>query len=176
MMLRMERFLSFSEDLRERGIRHRCQLLSVKTTDGSELPAGLALELPNGGVIQVSTLRFADEQPVVVFEHNFPAERCAFLLDERLDDPSLSFYDLVVRKHGLVYARAVGEISAVIVTPAEAELLELRPGAPVTELWTRTYDDRDRLVEYSRAVVRADRYSLVFGTEWRQPAALPSQA
>jgi GntR family transcriptional regulator len=167
MVLRMERFLSFSEDLRERGARHESRLLGVETVSGAEL---VALELPPAGVIRVSTLRLADDQPVVVFEHNFPADRCAFLLDERLDDPDLSFYNLVVRKHGIVYTHAVGEISAVVVTPVEAELLELPPGAPVVELRTRTYDDRDRLVEYSRAVLRADRYGLVFGTEWRAPA------
>src|SRR5207244_1562317 len=35
MVLRMERFLSFSADLRERGARHESQLLTVEQTDGS---------------------------------------------------------------------------------------------------------------------------------------------
>jgi GntR family transcriptional regulator, N-acetylglucosamine utilization regulator len=170
MVLRMERFLSFSDDLRERGIAHESRLIEVEETGREALPDAVAFELPKAGVIRIRTLRLADDQPVLVFEHNFPADRCAFLLDERLDDPQLSFYDLVVRRHGISYARAVGEISAVIAADAEARLLELPDGAPVTELRTRTYDERDRLVEYSRAVLRADRYRLVFGTDWRTAA------
>jgi GntR family transcriptional regulator len=170
MILRMERFLSFSDDLRDRGLRPGSRLLDVSLTDLSQVPEAVAREFDASQLISISTLRLAADRPVVVFRHLFPAERFKFLLDERLDDPDLSFYELIVRKHGIRYARATGEIAAVEATPQEREFLELSDGAPssLIELRTRTYDDDGMLMEYSRAVVRSDRYALTFSTDWRQ--------
>lgn len=170
MILLMERFLSFSDDLRDRGLRPGARLLGVDFTDGSALPDGVASEFGVARFIQISTLRLAAGCPVVVFNHLFPADRFSFLLDEELDDPELSFYQLIVRKHGIKYARATGEIAAVEATSVERELLELRPDGPrsLIELRTRTYDEDGVLMEYSRAVLRSDRYALTFGSDWRQ--------
>jgi GntR family transcriptional regulator len=170
MVLRMERFLSFSDDLRDRGLQPGSRLLSVGLADASVLPEAVAREFGAARFIHVSTLRLAAGRPVVVFNHQFPADRFSFLLSEELDDPELSFYQLIVRKNGIAYARAVGEIAAVEATDDEVELLELRPDGPrsLIELRTRTYDDEGVLMEYSRAVVRTDRYALTFGSDWRQ--------
>jgi GntR family transcriptional regulator len=170
MILRMERFLSFSDDLRDRGLRPGARLLGVRLTDAAEAPEAVAREFGTSRLISISTLRLASERPVVVFTHLFPAERFNFLLNERLDDPQLSFYELIVRKHGIRYARARGEIAAVAATPEERALLELAADVPqpLIELRTRTYDEDGVLMEYSRAVVRSDRYGLTFNTDWRQ--------
>jgi GntR family transcriptional regulator len=169
MILRMKRFLSFSDDLRDRGLQPGSRLLNVGRADASALPAAVAREFGVDRFISISTLRLAAGRPVVVFNHLFPAERFTFLLDEQLDDPELSFYELIVRKHGIRYARAVGQIAAVEASAEERELLELAD-APLSliELRTRTYDEDGVLMEYSRAVVRSDRYPFTFSTDWRQ--------
>jgi DNA-binding GntR family transcriptional regulator len=170
MMLRMERFLSFSDDMRERGLEPTSRLLNVELTDGAILPDAVAREFGSVRLIHVATLRFADGRPVVVFDHYFPADRFQFLMSERLDASDLSFHELIVRRHGISYARADGEISAVVLSDAEADLLDCghdRP-VPTVELRTRSYDENDVLIEYSRAVVRTDRYALTFASDWRQ--------
>jgi GntR family transcriptional regulator len=170
MILRMERFLSFSDDLRERGLAPGTRLLGVSLVDASALPEAVAREFRTARFISISTLRLAAERPVVVFTHLFPADRFGFLMAEQLDDPELSFYELIVRRHGISYGRAVGEISAVEATDQECGLLELPEDGKrsIVELRTRTYDEDGVLMEYSRAVLRTDRYALTFSTDWRQ--------
>lgn len=170
MMLRMERFLSFSDDMRERNLEPSSRLVNVELADASALPEAVSREFDSLRLIHVATLRLADGRPVVVFDHYFPADRFHFLMSERLDAPDLSFHDLIVRRHGIRYARADGEIAAVILSDAEADLLDCgdhRP-YPTVELRTRSYDENDVLIEYSRAVVRTDRYALTFASDWQQ--------
>jgi len=170
MMLRMERFLSFSDDLRERGVEPSSQLIGVELSDVGDLSDSLAREFGPIRLIHIATLRFADRLPVVVFDHYFPADRFHFLMSEDLSAAGLSFHDLIVRKAGIKYARATGEISAVLLSDDEASLLGCGDAAPypIVELRTRSYDENDLLIEYSRAVVRTDRYALTFVSDWRQ--------
>lgn len=169
MIMRMERFLSLSDDLRDRGLRPGSRLLEVASTDARELPEAVAQEFGTGRLIKITTLRLANGRPVLVFTHLFPEARLGFLLDEQLDDPELSFYELIARRHGIRYARATGEIAAVEASAEERELLEVDDGAPgcLIELRTHSYDDEGLLIEYSRALVRSDRYALTFRSDWR---------
>jgi GntR family transcriptional regulator len=174
MLLRMERFLSFSDDLRRRGLQPGSRLIGVKVIDTGDVPEELALEFGSRQLIDIVTVRLAAGRPVVIFNHQFPADRFGFLLDEPLDDPELSFYELIVRRHGITYSNAAGEITAVEATDDEAQLLEIPSSGPraLIELRTRTYDDQGLLVEYSRAVVRTDRYALTFGSDWGHGSSL----
>jgi GntR family transcriptional regulator len=167
MVLGMRGLLSFRADLIDRGIRPKREVLTVER---STLPAeGLHFvpELDDLDVVHIFEVRFGDERPLVVFNHYFPYERFAFLLRESdsVKDPDGSLRDLLTA-HGITYARALGEVNAVMATKREAKLLELPDRTPVVEIATKTYDVSGRAVEYSRGIFRTDRYAVTLESDW----------
>lgn len=62
-----------------------------------------------------------------------------------------------VTKLGFPYVRAVDDSWARMPTPAETDMLDLRRGVPVTELWHVAYTTQDRVVEVVREVFPGDR-------------------
>lgn len=167
MVLRMRGLLSFRADLLARGIRPRRHLLSVDRTVVPAQARHFVAELGDRAVIHVHEVRYADDKPVVVFDNYFPHDVFSFMLEERsaLEDPNGSLRDLAVSR-GATFARAVGEVNATLTTAHEAELLELAPHAPVVEIVTKTFDLSDSVVEYSRAIIRTDRYALILMSDW----------
>lgn len=71
-----------------------------------------------------------------------------------------------LEEHGIVISRAKGEISATSVSQLEAKYLEVEPGSPLVEIATKSYNGNDRAIEYSKAVVRTDRYPLALYSDW----------
>jgi GntR family transcriptional regulator len=110
-------------------------------------------------------VRYADGIPIVVFDHYFPLELCAFLAEMPLDDPDFSIQQALA-DHGIVLARAKGEISATVASELEAKYLEVALGTPLVEIATKSYTLDERVVEYSKAVVRTDRYPLALYSDW----------
>lgn len=173
MVLGMKDLLSFRADMIARGIHPKRLVLELERTTLVARGQHFALELDDLDVVHMFEVRFGDDRPVVVFDHYFPYERFAFLLEEPAAamDPAGSLRDLV-NSRGITYARAEGEVNAVIVSPREAELLELPARSPVVEIATKTYDLSGRVAEYSRGIFRTDRYALTLESHWGSEAAL----
>jgi GntR family transcriptional regulator len=167
MVLGMRGLLSFRADLLARGIRPRRHLLNVERTVIPAHARRFVAELADQAVIHVHEVRYADDKPVVVFDNYFPYGVFSFMLEERsaLEDPNGSLRDLAVSR-GATFARAAGEVAATLTTAHEAELLELTPESPVVEILTKTFDLSEDVVEYSRAIIRTDRYALVLMSDW----------
>ena len=172
-VLRMRGLLSFRADLIARGVHPRRHVLDVERTTLPVQGRGFAPELGDQDVVHVHEVRLADDRPVVVFDHYFPHDLFQFLLDEAdaVRDPDGSLRDLV-NARGITYARAVGEVNATLASRHEAELLELPADSPVVEITTKTFDPSGRVVEYSRGIIRTDRYALILASDWAaEPAA-----
>jgi len=166
LVLRMQRYLSMRDDLLERGVRPGARVLSAEQVEAGSPLIHPSLAPIDESVIRIYELRLADDRPAVVFEHYFPTDLCGFLLDEPLDDPELSLYDVVARKHGVSYDRAIGELKATVANGEEATLLDVAEGTPLIEVVTKTFSPEGRVVEYSRAVVRTDRYAFMLDSDW----------
>lgn len=167
MVLRMRGLLSFRADLLARGIHPKRRVLAVERTTLPVQGQHFAPELGARDVVHVHEVRYADDRPVVVFDHYFPYDVFPFLLEDRkaVEDPDGSLRDLVTSR-GITYDRAVGEANATLVSSHEAALLELPPQSPVVEIATKTFDPSGRVVEYSRGIIRTDRYALILESDW----------
>lgn len=165
LVLRMEQFLSFRDEMRERGLEPSARLVSIQEIGRGRRVYDLDFDHPREKVIWVRTLRLANSRPAILFDHYFPAGRCGFLLSERLDVPDLSLHELL-ESHGLAASGSSGEVRAAKIDPVEAELLELLPGEAVIEVATRTADRVGRTFEYARSLVRTDRYALLLQSDW----------
>jgi GntR family transcriptional regulator, N-acetylglucosamine utilization regulator len=165
MVVRMQQWYSLTTDLKRRGLRPSKRLLCVEKLDARAEIAHRAGELAEGNILHVKSVRFADAVPVVVLDNYFPFELCKFLADLNLEDPELSI-EHALHDHGIELARATGEISATVASKLEAKHLEIKPGTPLVEIATKSYNADGRVVEYSRGVIVTQRYPLALYSDW----------
>lgn len=165
--------MSFTEDMRRRGMTASSRLLSggLRPATSADLEA---LKLPDGArVVEVSRVRLADGRPLAIEHAALPAE-CAAVLADDLERDSLH---ASLTRHGRVPAIARSWIRSRIATAAEARLLQLPSRAAVLVERRIIYDTRGDPLEHTETVYHGDRYAIdaVFSTE-HAPTAAPSQA
>jgi GntR family transcriptional regulator len=165
MALRMQQWHSVAVDIASRGLRSSKLTLRVEKLDSGAEIAHRASEFAEGDVLHIQQVRYADDLPVLVIDLYFPFELCAFLAEMPIDDPSFSV-QRALAEHGIELTRAKGEISATLATDVEARYLEVEVGTPLVEIATKSYNADDRVIEYSKGVVRTDRYPLALYSDW----------
>jgi GntR family transcriptional regulator len=152
---------SFSEDMARRGKTVRSVWLNraVQPPSPEETMAlGLGAQ---DFVARLERVRIADGVPLAI-------ER-ASLATSVLPDPAAvetSLYSVLAAR-GLRPVRAVQRISATNLTPADAELLEVPPGAAGLRIERISYLPSGRVVEFTRSLYRGDAYD--FAAELQIP-------
>lgn len=158
---------SFTEDMREQGLRPDSRLLSVETV----LPeAGIAEALglsSRAKALCVRRLRLADDEPAALETLYLPARRVPGL--QRSLGHGVSVYRLLDERYGIRPVQAEETIETSFATPTEAALLGADPGTPHLLLHRRTWDESGQPVEYVRSLYRGDRYRFV--TELQRPSS-----
>jgi GntR family transcriptional regulator len=144
--------LSLTEDLRQRGQAGRTVWLSRSVGPGSARD-GRALGLPEGAAIaRLTRLRLANERPLAVERSLLPADV--------LPDPGIlgqSLYDTLAER-GMRPVWVVQSISAINVSPRDAEMLGVFPAAAALRITRRGHDAAGRIVEMTEATLRGDAY------------------
>lgn len=165
MVLRMQQWHSLGIDIARRGRRSSRLTLRVEKLDAGAELAHRASELVERDMLYIQQVRYADEVPIMVFDHFFPFELCAFLADEPLEDPEFSIQQ-ALSEHSIKLARAKGEINATNASKVEAKYLEVKIGTALVEIATKSYSVDDRVIEYTKGVMRTDRYPLALYSDW----------
>lgn len=144
--------LSLTEDLRRRGQAGRTVWLSRKLGPGS-LRDCAGLGLPEGApILRLTRLRLANEQPLAVERSVLPADV--------LPDPAIlgqSLYDTLTER-GLRPVEVHQSISAINVSPRDAEMLGLLPAAAALRITRCGKAAGGRIVEMTEATLRGDAY------------------
>lgn len=144
--------ISLTEDLRQRGQSGRSVWLSRQVVHGSERDCA-ALQLETGArVVRLLRLRLANERPLSVERSILPATI--------LPDPSIigqSLYDTLTLL-GARPARVSQRISAINVSPRDAEMLGVFPAAAALQITRHGYDPDGQIVEVTNATLRGDAY------------------
>jgi GntR family transcriptional regulator len=166
LVLRMQQWHSLALDIVQRGLRSSKLTLNLERLDARTEIAHRASEIAEGDVLHLQQVRYADDLPIVVLDHYFPFERCGFLADMPVDEPTFSIQQ-ALGQHGIELHSAKGEISATAATELEAKYLQVPPGTPLVEIATKTYDRDGRVVEYSRGVVQTGRYPIALYSDWK---------
>lgn len=146
--------MSFTADMRRRGLSASSQLLSAELRESSSAELD-ALRLATGGrVVSIARLRLANGTPMAI-ENTSLIPDCASVLGEDLEGGSLHE---ALRNMGREPTTALSWISARTATSAEAGLLKLGPKAAVL-VERRVISDQDgRPLEYTSTVYNAERY------------------
>lgn len=166
LVLRMQQWHSLALDIAQRGLTSSKLTLALERLDAGTEIAHRASELAEGDVLHLKQVRYADDIPIVVLDHYFPFERCGFLADMAVDEPTFSIQQ-ALGQHGIELHSAKGEVSATAATELEAKYLQVPPGTPLVEIASKTYDRDGRVVEYSRGVVQTGRYPIALYSDWR---------
>jgi GntR family transcriptional regulator len=157
---------SFTDDMKARGLRPGSRLLIA-----DEVPAGpsIAEELhlaPDERMVRMVRLRLADQDPMCLETVYLPSSSVPDLLEQDLTG---SLYGLLEARYGIRIMRADQVVRAVTVDGAEAALLGLAPGSCTLQVSRIGLDQRDRPVEHTTSLYRADHYDIAFSIRRETP-------
>jgi GntR family transcriptional regulator len=118
------------------------------------------LKLPiSAPVYYVHRLRFVNREPVLLERFTVPAGR--FPGFERYDLTQRSLYEVMETEYGVSISRARQSLEPVVASEYEAELLGIKPGAPLMLERRLTVDQGGRPVEHGKDLYRGDRFRFV---------------
>ena len=146
--------LSFTEDMKRRGLRPSSELISAK----KEIATPSDLKMLNlkdpSTVIVIKRLRLADETPLAL-ERVVLTSQCQKVLEEDLISGSL--HD-ALRKNGIQPTLASGWLKARLATTQEANRLDLPTKSPLL-VETRVIEDQfGTAIEHTETAYAANRY------------------
>jgi GntR family transcriptional regulator len=150
---------SFSEDMRQRGMRPGSRVLSFEEQSaGAKLGARLRVS-PADRVWVIRRLRLADAETMAIEVLHVP-QRIAPELKRR-DLEGQSFYDLLAARYGTVVVAGTQTIEPTVTNEEEAEVLGVPLHAPAFLFERTSTSEGGEVVEFVRSIYRGDRYRLV---------------
>lgn len=151
--------LSFTEDMRMRGMTSASQLLSGELVIAPEAAIALGLQ-PSDWVVRLERVRFANGMPLAVERVSLPGE-FAPVLDYDLENGSLhaALHDM-----GREISHSRGYVTARLATDDEAALLGLGSRSPLLVEIRTIYDNAQRPVERTETCYVASRWVIDTGT------------
>jgi DNA-binding GntR family transcriptional regulator len=155
---------SFTQSMRAKGLDPdiHVRFRGLVTAD-----AGVAasLQTRERKLLRIQRLAFVEGEPAALLDAYLSLQAFPKLAHADLVEGSL--YRTMEALYGVVPTRAISTIE-VIRCQDGAELLGLIPGAPALQVEGTTFDARDRPVEFSRVIYRADRFRFTIESFHRQ--------
>lgn len=148
------KLMSFSEELKNRGMTPSSKLLTVSTV--TKAPGD---HPPKGPFLKIERLRLGDERPMAL-EVSFVSTEIAPDLREK--NLSGSIYEILSRDYGVKIESAEEHISPIVLDSDQASLLDAKMGEPAFEIIRIALDIRGREVERSTSIRPGDRYDFAY--------------
>lgn len=154
----MERIVSFTHDMLERGLQPRTQVLSEGLIGAPEdIAERLGIE-PGEELVKLVRLRLADGTPMAIEESHLVHRYCPGVLDR--DYATEPLREALDRDYGIRLSRAKQVIRAIPATAKQARLLAIKPRDALLYIERVSFSEHDVPVEFLRIYYRADRYAL----------------
>lgn len=149
----LQRLVSFSEDIRSRGMRPGSRILFF-----GQIPAdpevAAHLKIPPGKtILRIYRLRLADDQPVGL--HDSYVSYLQLTLQEL---ESMGSLYMLLESKGIVLAEAEETIEAIAATPEQGRLLHLPRGTPLLLVSRIVYTPDQTPIEFVRAYYHPNLY------------------
>lgn len=153
---------SFSEDMRARGMVPGAEVLDFLIVPASTALSQLLDVREGADVYEIRRIRLADGLPMALETSYIP---CSIVPNLTREIVSGSVYEFIEKNAGLSIRSAVQVLEASVARKMEAELLQIKEGAPVLLLQRRSYLDDGRPLEVVKSVYRGDRYKFTIEME-----------
>jgi len=151
--------MSFTEEMRRHRVVASARVLEQTVMDSDvAIAEHLRLRL-NARVLVLRRLRLADGEPMGIQTAHIPLDLAPGLADENFENASL--YSLLETRYGLFPARAHEQYFAISADAISAELLGIPAGAPVFGAERTAFTGDGKPFEFTKSVMRGDRYSIV---------------
>jgi GntR family transcriptional regulator len=146
---------SFTESMRAKGLS--ADLRVVEQGVGKTPPhIGALLAQDEEEFVTIRRVAFIKDTAVALLSSYLPVRLVPGL--EQVDLNGKSLYKLLEERYGIVLARAENTIEVVRCRSAQSSLLGVPPGTPMMQVEGKTYDVKDRFVEFAQVLYRADRF------------------
>jgi GntR family transcriptional regulator len=155
-----EGFLSFTEDMRMRGMRASSHLLSADTEIADAAVLGQLRLRAGARVIIIERLRLADGEPMAIERVHLPQHRFPDLLSHDIEKHSL--YELMSQAYGVQPHTCDETIEAIVLSPEDAAALRVPADSPALLARRITRDVDGNVIEVVKTIYRGDRYRMVF--------------
>lgn len=151
--------LSFTEDMRNRGMKSSSRLISGKVVASPEDALALGLK-PTASVVQIVRVRYSDDIPLALERVSLPGGMRG-ILEKDLESGSLHG---ALGEMGYHISHAYGFVRARLATESEARILGLTTPAPLLMESRTVYDNADKPLERTETSYVASRWVLDTGT------------
>jgi len=152
----LNRFYSFAQDMREKGLRPSSLLLQKeKILPDSYIKNILGLK-EEEMVYKIMRLRLADEEPLIL-ETSYLVEELFPDLDKE-DVEKVALYDIILKKYRIKITRAKETFEPILIDEFEAKKLKIPVGSPALLVKRITYTAGIPF-EFRKSVVRGDKCS-----------------
>jgi GntR family transcriptional regulator len=149
------RLTSFTQDMRERGMRVSSEVLEMGMEEAGPVAAKkLGIEAGEK-IVRIRRVRNADGKPMALETSHLLYEEARGVLEADLSERSL--YEELGRA-GVRIAEADQSYEAVLVNEAEGDHLGVPVGSPALLMERVAYDVEGHPFEYVKSVYRGDRY------------------
>ena len=147
----------FSNIMRSRGMKPRSKIINLEIVDTPKKVRELFKEPEAKKSWYIKRLLIADDKPIGLQDLYIPS-RLNFSPEELLEIETKSFYGLLKEKHNINPILGNETITAVNAGRNEAELLQIKEGDALLDVWRSTFDDVIGVFEVCRILYIADRY------------------
>lgn len=150
----------FSEWVRKHNKEPSGRVLQLKETAATaQVAAGLGIR-PGARVVLLERLGFADDRPVCLSTHHFPASRFRGLLEALRGASGIT---QALKAVGIAdYLRQVSRVSARLPSSEEAELLRMPRNRPVMICENVNVDHAGQVIEFAIGLYPTPRVQIVF--------------
>ncbi len=159
----------FTEDIQARGQRPSTKVLSALMCPADDTTAERLRIEPGHLLFCLHRLRLANDEPLAIEFSQVSFAGCEQLLEEDLERNSL--YRLLESKYGLPLMEAEQELEAGLAGNEESHFLKIPVGSAVLFTRRTTYTDRNKPIEYAKAVYCGNKYT--FFTQMKREQLLP---
>ena len=151
----VQKLTGFYQDMVEQGYTPTARVLRQELVPAG-VRVGVRLSIaPETPVIVIERLRFIQDEPIQLVTSYIPHAMCPALLEVDLSRRSL--YAFLDEACAIVIARGHRSVEAVAANKYEAEMLQVKRGAPLILLDSVSYLSDGTPVEYYHALHRGDR-------------------
>jgi GntR family transcriptional regulator len=155
----MDIVFRFTRGMQTRGYTPGTRLISVEQVS-LEAAGARQLAVPIASTAyRIRRLRMINQDPVLLEDYTIPLARFPGL--EHFDLEQRSVYEVMETEYGIAIVRARQSFEPVVASEFEADLLHIRPGAPLMLEKRLSYDQYNQPVEYGQDRYRGDRFRFI---------------